>query len=78
MRFAIVDGQKVESSPKAKGVCPHCESEMTAKCGRVKVWHWFHKGKPPCDPWWESETEWHREWKDNFPKEWQEAAPLSA
>lgn len=72
MRFSIVDGEKAEAQPKAKGICPHCQSEMLAKCGRVKVWHWAHKGNPPCDPWWESETEWHREWKDRFPKEWQE------
>ena len=72
MRYALVDGKKEEALPKAKGICPHCQSEMTAKCGRVKVWHWAHKGNPPCDPWWESETRWHREWKDQFPKEWQE------
>lgn len=45
---------------------------MIAKCGRVKVWHWSHKGRPPCDPWWESETEWHRSWKSKFPIERQE------
>jgi len=76
MRFAIVNGEKAEAQPKAKGICPHCQSEMIAKCGRVKVWHWAHKGNPPCDPWWESETEWHREWKDKFPKEWQEISHI--
>lgn len=76
MRFALVDDQKTEAKPKLKGVCPHCESEMIARCGRVKVWHWAHKGNPPCDPWWESETEWHREWKDNFPIEWQEISHI--
>lgn len=25
-----------------------------------------------CDPWWENETEWHRNWKNHFPIEWQE------
>jgi hypothetical protein len=42
------------------------------------VWHWAHKGNPPCDPWWESETDWHREWKDKFPKDWQEVSHISA
>lgn len=74
MRFALIDGDKNEATPTAKGICPHCNSAMIAKCGRVKVWHWAHKGNPPCDPWWESETEWHREWKNQFPKEWQEIA----
>jgi hypothetical protein len=45
---------------------------MVAKCGRIKVWHWAHKGRPPCDPWWEAETEWHRGWKNKFPADWQE------
>jgi len=76
LRYAIVDGEKAEATPKVKGICPHCESEMIAKCGRVKVWHWAHKGNPPCDPWWEAETEWHREWKDQFPKEWQEVSHI--
>jgi hypothetical protein len=25
-----------------------------------------------CDPWWENETDWHRDWKDQFPVDWQE------
>lgn len=72
MRYALVDGQRAEAAPKLRGTCQNCRSEMIAKCGRVKVWHWAHKGRPPCDPWWESETEWHRAWKDKFPAEWQE------
>jgi hypothetical protein len=45
---------------------------MIARCGRVKVWHWSHKAVPPCDPWYESETQWHRDWKNRFPINWQE------
>ncbi len=76
MKYAIVNDSKVEAKPKLKGICPHCQSEMIAKCGKIKVWHWAHKGNPPCDPWWESETQWHRDWKDQFPKEWQEISHL--
>ena len=54
------------------GECPHCGAEMISKCGRSKVWHWAHKSREICDPWWENETEWHRNWKDMFPTEWQE------
>ncbi|MFH1368046.1 MAG: competence protein [Elusimicrobiota bacterium] len=36
------------------------------------MWHWAHKSKISCDPWWENETEWHRTWKNNFPQDWQE------
>src|SRR4030095_12105852 len=45
---------------------------MIANCGEVRVWHWAHRGKRTCDRWWEPETEWHRAWKDNFPRDWQE------
>jgi competence protein CoiA len=32
----------------------------------------LHKSLVHCDHWWESETEWHRQWKDRFPTEGQE------
>ena len=76
MRYALVNDEKAEAQPKQKGRCPHCGGDMIAKCGRVKVWHWAHKGRPPCDPWWESETEWHRAWKDRFPVDWQEISHI--
>ena len=72
MRFSLVDGVRHPPSPKLKGICPNCGSDMVAKCGRVKIWHWAHKGNDHCDQWWENETQWHRDWKDNFPIEWQE------
>ena len=78
MRFATVDGEKTEATSKAKGICLHCGSEMIAKRGRVKVWHWAHKGNYPCDLWLEKETEWHRKWKHQFPKEWQEVSHVDS
>jgi competence protein CoiA len=74
MRFALVDGVKSEPQPKSRGVCTHCEAEMIAKCGNYKVWHWAHKSREMCDPWWENESEWHREWKGCFPPDWQEVS----
>ena len=71
MRFALSNNERIEPSKGAKGVCPCCGSELVAKCGEIKVHHWSHKKK--CDDhWWENETEWHRNWKNQFPKEWQE------
>ncbi len=76
MQFALISGHKTEPTPKLRGICAHCQSEMIAKCGRVKVWHWAHKSKLSCDPWWENETEWHRAWKNRFPSEWQEVSAV--
>lgn len=73
MRFALVDAQMVEAAPGLKGVCPGCEAPVAAYCGKQRLWHWKHLSKDFCDRWWETETEWHRRWKDRFPREWQEA-----
>lgn len=72
MKYALINNDKVEAAKGAKGSCPICSSELIAKCGEVKINHWAHKGNRNCDPWWENETDWHRAWKDNFPKDWQE------
>ena len=50
---------------------------MIANCGNVKIHHWAHKNKQHCDHWWENETKWHRDWKNNFPLEWQEVINIS-
>lgn len=76
MRFALVDNEKSQPKPKVRGLCPYCGAEMISKCGRTKIWHWAHKSREICDPWWEYETEWHRKWKNQFPTEWQEVIHL--
>jgi competence protein CoiA len=72
MKFAIVNGQRQEAQPNQSGQCPVCDQAMIAKCGSFKDWHWAHKGRRTCDPWWENETDWHRAWKGQFPDSWQE------
>ncbi|MBI1328222.1 MAG: competence protein [Alphaproteobacteria bacterium] len=73
MQFALLNNERVSAAPKLKGLCPGCSQPVTAKCGTQRVWHWAHSSKKPCsDKWWEPETQWHRDWKNNFPVEWQE------
>jgi len=74
MKFALVDNKRVEAFKGAKGICPCCGSELTAKCCTVRINHWSHKKHSNCDPWWENETEWHRSWKNKYPDDWQEIA----
>ena len=71
MKFALANDKRIEASKGAKGVCPSCGSELIAKCGEVYAHYWSHK-KKCVDHWWENETEWHRNWKNQFPNEWQE------
>lgn len=72
MKFANVNNVKTEAQKGFSGCCPICGSKMISKCGYRKMHHWSHKSIRNCDPWWESETEWHRNWKNNYPTEWQE------
>jgi competence protein CoiA len=72
MLTADVNGNRSRPLPGAVGTCPFCQSEMIARCGEVRVHHWAHKSKLNCDPWWEPETDWHRNWKNEFPLRWQE------
>ncbi|MBS1951937.1 MAG: hypothetical protein OJF59_000093 [Cytophagales bacterium] len=72
MRFALIDNNRVEAQPKQQGLCPNCSQPVIAKCGNKKVWHWAHRSIISCDSWWEPETEWHRNWKNNYPADWQE------
>lgn len=76
MRYALDQDRRVEATPGAKGDCPGCGAELVAKCGEKIVNHWAHKGRRHCDPWWEKETVWHRNWKNNFPLEWQEVSAI--
>lgn len=77
MRLALVEGQRREAEPGLSGKCPGCGSAMVPKCGERRVWHWAHRGNLHCDHWWERETEWHRDWKNMFPAQWQEIVHLT-
>ncbi len=67
MHFALLNGVRVEPEKGLEGaICPICNQPVRARCGEVRVKHWAHKSVIDCDPWKESETTWHREWKNRF------------
>lgn len=72
MKFALVNNLKTQATKGVHGTCLNCGSQMIANCGPVKIHHWAHNSIRNCDHWWEDETAWHRQWKNKFPKEWQE------
>lgn len=72
MQFALVNNERSPPSPGLIGACPACGSPMISRCGNERVHHWAHRGFRTCDPWWETETEWHRAWKNKFPSAWRE------
>jgi competence protein CoiA len=77
MKLADIEGQGREAQPGLSATCRYCGAAMIAKCGDHRVWHWAHRSVRVCDPWWETETEWHRAWKNEFPADWQEVIQFS-
>lgn len=72
MHYALINDELVAAQVGLKGSCRGCGQPVIAKCGTVRVHHWAHQKTEMCDKWWETEKEWHRSWKNNFPRLWQE------
>jgi len=72
VRYAYVGSERVEPTKGQRAICACCGGEVVAKCGQFKTHHWAHKTLETCDPWWENESDWHRDWKSYFPPERQE------
>jgi competence protein CoiA len=77
MQYAIVQGKKSEATRGQLGTCEFCGKPMVAKCGSQIMHHWAHVRRLSCDPWWENETQWHRDWKNEFPSECREVCYLA-
>lgn len=60
-------GIKIAAFRGARASCPTCGEGLVARCGEIRVWHWAHAARIECDPWQESESEWHRSWKSFAP-----------
>lgn len=61
-------GEESTLLKRGRGICPQCGSEVIAKCGSQKVWHWAHTALD-CDHWTEPESLWHKNWKEIVPRE---------
>jgi hypothetical protein len=73
MRWALRNNLRTLSSPFIKdAICPFCQSPVLPKCGNIKKWHWAHVSGQDCDEWSSEESEWHLNWKNEFPEDWQE------
>lgn len=46
--------------------------EVYSRCGKYRIKHWAHFPNCNCVVQWKPETPWHRQWKSEFPDEWQE------
>ena len=66
------NGNRIQAIKGGLGKCQLCGNEVRAYCGEINIHHWRHIDLEKCDFWKENETEWHRQWKEHFPIEWQE------
>jgi hypothetical protein len=66
------NGNRISPRKGLGGTCQLCCNPVKAFCGDIYVHHWKHIAESNCDPWKEHESEWHRSWKNEFPKDWQE------
>ncbi len=73
----MVAAERRQAFPGGQAFCPTCGSPMIAKCGPRLMHHWAHDGRRDCDPWWENETPWHREWKNLFPPNCREVSHVA-
>jgi competence CoiA-like predicted nuclease len=72
MKYALVNNVITEASSGEIGICRNCQSKVRGYVGEKQVAHWRHLSSSNCDSWFENETKWHRDWKNNFPSNWQE------
>ncbi len=72
MLWALQNNQRTRAEPGAHASCPCCHGAVIPKCGSILTWHWAHKSLVECDLWWEPESQWHLNWKNQFPAECQE------
>ena len=66
MIWAIKDNVRIRAEPNITANCDVCGKEVISKCGNIKVWHFAHKVSADCDSWSEEETQWHKDWKNEF------------
>ena len=53
--------------------CPCCGSEMVLRMGDIRIHHFAHPSDSFCkDTWHYDMSEWHYDWQNRFPKEYQE------
>lgn len=67
-----VDRERIRPAKGLIAWCELCGEELIPACGDINTHHWRHKNLKECDSWKENETDWHRIWKNYFPKDWLE------
>ena len=71
MKFALVDNKRRKATKNAhmehECLCPVCDHLVYARHDWTLGYQWRHTVKGGCDERRETETGWHRDWKECFP-----------
>lgn len=72
--LVAINDQNIRIRPEKglTGFCQLCGEKVVSACGDINIHHWRHLNLKNCNSHKENETEWHRNWKNQFPFEWQE------
>lgn len=77
MLFAIdKEGNRIHINYALRGqeyVCPCCEEKVVLKKGNIRKHHYAHHSGSMCrDGWHYDMSDWHQEWQNKFPLQYQE------
>ena len=77
MLFAIdKEGNRIHINYALRGqeyVCPCCEEKVVLKKGNIRKYHYAHHSGSMCrDGWHYDMSDWHQEWQNKFPSQYQE------
>jgi competence CoiA-like predicted nuclease len=80
MRYANWNGVKISAEDYDKSSktffdelkCRCCNTNVIAKQGDIKIWHFSHESKNSCSEWHKPMSEWHKNWQNEFDKEFRE------
>lgn len=72
MRYAHNGQTRIHALPGGRANCLLCGTELYTACGEIQRWHWRHVNKIDCDPWYAYKSDWHIDWQNEFPENWQE------
>ncbi|MEQ8359310.1 MAG: competence protein CoiA family protein [Cytophagales bacterium] len=78
MRYALnCDREKIEvNNSKEEAICPTCGKVVYGRKGKIVSPYWTHSNIFDCDMWSEPITQWHLDWQNQFPKEYQEVTMI--
>src|SRR4030042_5208785 len=73
MEFALSENNvRIRATPGAEGFCSLCGKRLIPHRHHRYPNHWAHNKGEECDPWWENQSAWHRNWENQVDEQFRE------